>query len=50
VAKAGGNWHYIEVISKEDKTEIASLFDAFKKQIRTGYFTLPNALISSEVK
>ena len=46
VAKAGDNWHYIEVISKSDKTEIAALFDAFKKQIRTGYFTLPNALVA----
>ena len=50
VAKAGGNWHYIEVISKQDKTEIASLFDAFKKQIRTGYFSLPNALVVTEAK
>ncbi len=50
VVKEGDKWNYKEVLSKEEKTEIASLFDAFKKQIRTGYFTLPNALVATEVK
>ena len=36
--------------SKSDMDQIAALFDAFKKQIRTGYFTLPNALVMTEVK
>lgn len=50
VVKEGDNWSYKEVIAKDQKEQIASLFDAFKKQIRTGYFTLPNALVAAEVK
>ena len=50
VVKEGDNWNYIEVLSKDEKNQIAALFDAFKKQIRTGYFTLPNALVVTEVK
>jgi len=30
--------------------KIVALFDALQKQIRTGYFSLPNALVLSEVK
>ena len=48
VVKSGSNWEYKQVINKEEMTQIATLFDAFKKQIRTGYFTLPNALIAQE--
>ena len=50
VVKEGENWNYKQVISKDEKTRIASIFDAFKKQIRTGYFTLPNALVVTEAK
>jgi len=50
VVKNGANWEYKQVIAKDQKDQIASLFDAFKKQIRTGYFTLPNALVATEVK
>ncbi len=50
VVKEGENWNYKEVIAKEQRDQIASIFDAFKKQIRTGYFTLPNALVAAEVK
>jgi len=49
VVKNGNSWDYDEVINKEEKKEILDLFDAFKKHIRTGYFTLPNALITTEV-
>ncbi len=50
VVKEQDGWSYKQVLGKEEKTQIASIFDAFKKQIRTGYFTLPNALIVAEVK
>ena len=50
VVKEGDNWSYKEVIAKDQRDQIASIFDAFKKQIRTGYFTLPNALVAVEVK
>lgn len=33
---------------KEQRKKIVALFDAFQKQIRTGYFSLPNALIVME--
>jgi hypothetical protein len=35
---------YVEVMDPAQKEQIASLFDAMKKQIRTGYFILPNGL------
>lgn len=50
VVKKGNTWSYQEELNKEKQDEILNIFDAFKKQIRTGYFTLPNALILSEAK
>ena len=51
VVKNSDRWEYKEVINKDEKKEIITLFDAFKKHIKTGYFTLPNAFVSSsEVK
>lgn len=51
VVKSGNDWKYNEVINKDEKKEIMDLFDAFKKHIKTGYFKLPNAIVSSsEVK
>lgn len=41
-------YSYVKVQNKEEKEQILSLFDAFKKQIRTGYFTLPNAILTTE--
>jgi hypothetical protein len=35
---------YVEVVDPAQKEQIALLFDAMKKQIRTGYFNLPNGL------
>jgi hypothetical protein len=35
---------YVEVVDPAEKEQIAVLFDAMKKQIRTGYFNLPNGL------
>jgi hypothetical protein len=35
---------YVEVMDPAQKEQITALFDAMKKQIRTGYFILPNGL------
>jgi len=43
-------WYYKETVAKVDKERILALFDAMRKQIRTGYFVLPNAIASTEVK
>ncbi len=50
VVKDAKGWFYTESINKEQKDQIIALFDAFHKQIRTGYFTVPNALVKAEVK
>lgn len=39
-----GGWRFVAVDSNKDKERIAKLFDALKKQIRQGYFELPNPL------
>ncbi len=41
---------YKTVLDADGQKQILALFDAFKKQIRSGYFTLPNALVSMETK
>jgi len=43
---ADGNWHYIETTQNKEIEQIALLFDSLKKQIRQGYFELPNPLKS----
>lgn len=50
VAKDGNGWFYKEAVSKEEQDQILAFFDAMQKQIRTGYFTIPNAIVSMEVK
>ena len=50
VTKDSNGWYYKEVVSKEEQEQIINLFDSFKKQIRTGYFTLPNAIVMGENK
>jgi hypothetical protein len=50
VVKDKQGWQYQQVVNKEEMDQISVLFDAFKKQIRTGYFTLPNALVVTEAK
>jgi len=50
VTKDDNTWTYKEELNKEKQDQILNIFDAFKKQIRTGYFTLPNALVLSEAK
>lgn len=50
VTKDAKGWFYKEAVSKEEQEQILGLFDAFKKQIRSGYFTLPNAIVMGDVK
>ncbi len=50
VVKNGDKYEYKVVSNKEDIIKIVNLFDSLKKQIRTGFFALPNALILSEEK
>jgi hypothetical protein len=50
VVKDQQGWQYKQAINKAEMDQISALFDAFKKQIRTGYFTLPNALVATEAK
>jgi len=43
-------WYFKESVSKTEQDQILALFDSFKKQIRSGYFTLPNAIVMTEAK
>ena len=43
-------WYFKESVSKTEQDNILALFDSFKKQIRSGYFTLPNAIVMTETK
>ncbi len=42
--KVGGRYVVVEATSQEDSAHINRLFDSMKKQIRSGFFVLPNAL------
>lgn len=48
VIKDSAGYNYQLSVAKDEQDMILALFDAFRKQIRAGYFTLPNALISME--
>ncbi len=48
--KDATGWYYKEAISKNEQEHVLALFDSFKKQIRSGYFTLPNAIVMTESK
>ena len=48
--KSGDKYSFVAVDDTKSKKEIHDLFDALLKQIRTGYFNLPNALLVSGVK
>jgi len=50
VTKDNKNWNYKEELNKNKQNEILNIFDSFKKQIRTGFFTIPNALVLREAK
>jgi hypothetical protein len=46
--KEGTGYRYHVATNKEEVEQINTLFNALKMQIRTGYFTLPNALVLME--
>ncbi len=50
VTKEGEGYAYKVITQKEERVKIVNLFDSLQKQIRTGFFNLPNALILSESK
>lgn len=50
IKKDGSTYQSVVVNHKEEIKNINQLFDALTKQIRTGFFTLPNALVLQEVK
>ncbi len=41
-----GDWSYEEILDDKQKRAVLDLFTTFKKQVRVGYFELPNALPS----
>ena len=45
VKQDGNKYSYIVATDSTERDQIIDLFDALQKQIRTGYFTLPNALL-----
>jgi len=38
------SWRWVKAVDGDDRKQIAELFDSLRKQIRQGYFELPNAL------
>jgi septal ring factor EnvC (AmiA/AmiB activator) len=45
VKQNGKTYSYVVATDKAERDQIIDLFDSLQKQIRTGYFTLPNALL-----
>ncbi|MEA1893159.1 MAG: DUF3450 family protein [Campylobacterota bacterium] len=45
VVKDMNDYKYKQITNPDDVKKIVALFDALQKQIRTGYFELPNALV-----
>ena len=50
IKKEGSTYQTVVVNDKKEVKNINNLFDALTKQIRTGFFTLPNALVLQGVK
>lgn len=44
VARVGGEWQTTRLDDETARAQVLALFDAFKKQIRIGWFELPNIL------
>ncbi|MGK7294981.1 MAG: DUF3450 family protein [Candidatus Wenzhouxiangella sp. M2_3B_020] len=44
----GGDWSFVELEGGADISRVRDLFDSLRKQIRTGFFTLPNGSIELE--
>ncbi|MFT7879325.1 MAG: DUF3450 family protein [Sulfurimonas sp.] len=49
VKQNGKKYDYVVTTDGDERDQIIDLFDALQKQIRTGYFTLPNALLTRGV-
>lgn len=45
LTKENGEYSYKHITDPQDVKKIVALFDALQKQIRTGFFNLPNALV-----
>ena len=45
VERSGNAWRFVEIEERADQQRVEALFDSLTKQIRTGYFELPNASI-----
>jgi len=50
IRKSGNDWSYEPAKNELEGEQIAYLFDSLKKQIRTGFFTIPNTLPAMEVR
>lgn len=48
VARLAGEWRTTLLDDPESKARVDALFDGFKKQIRVGFYTLPNILPAPE--
>ncbi|MCB9541846.1 MAG: DUF3450 family protein [Myxococcales bacterium] len=44
VARVGGDWQTTRLDDEAERAQVLALFDAFKKQIRVGWFELPDIL------
>lgn len=44
VARVGGDWQTTRLDGEVERAQVLGLFDAFKKQIRVGWFELPDIL------
>lgn len=44
IRRSGKDWTQVKITGRKGKEQVARLFDAFKKQLRTGLFWLPNGL------
>jgi hypothetical protein len=50
VIPADGGWRYRIIHDGDDRERVEHLFDSLQKQIRTGFFELPNTLPGTEEK
>jgi hypothetical protein len=48
VVRQGADWRYEEIESGVERNQIAQLFDSLQKQIRSGFFILPNGSVAVE--
>jgi hypothetical protein len=48
VVRQGDSWRFQELESADEVNQIATLFDSMQKQIRSGYFELPNGSVALE--